>query len=52
MEGTNKKIKALKRQAYCYWDQEFFKLRILEIHEAKYVFLDEPFLLGEITFTS
>ena len=36
MEGTSKKIKTLKRQAYGYRDQEFFKLRILGIHEAKY----------------
>ena len=36
MEGTNNKIKTLKRQAYGYRDQEFFKLRILGIHEAKY----------------
>ena len=26
MEGTNNKIKTLKRQAYGYRDQEFFKL--------------------------
>ena len=36
MEGTNNKIKTLKRQAYGYRDQAFFKLRILGIHEAKY----------------
>ena len=36
MEGTNNKIKVMKRQAYGYRDQEFFKLRILAIHEAKY----------------
>ena len=30
------KIKTLKRQAYGYQDQEFFKLRILGIDEAKY----------------
>ena len=35
MEGTNNKIKTLKRQAYGHRDQEFFKLRILGIHEAK-----------------
>ncbi len=35
MEGTNSKIKTLKRQAYGYQDQEFFKLRILGIDEAK-----------------
>ncbi len=36
MEGTNNKIKTMKRQAYGYRDQEYFKLRILSIHEAKY----------------
>lgn len=36
MEGTNNKIKTMKRQAYGYRDMEFFKLRILGIHESKY----------------
>ena len=36
MEGANNKIKVLKRRAYGYRDMEFFKLRILAIHEAKY----------------
>jgi transposase len=36
MEGTNNKIKTLKRMAYGYRDMEFFKLRIMAIHEAKY----------------
>ena len=36
MEGTNNKIKALKRMAYGYRDRDFFKLRIPAIHEAKY----------------
>jgi transposase len=36
LEGTNNKIKTLKRQAYGFRDQEFFKLKILAIHEAKY----------------
>jgi Transposase and inactivated derivatives len=36
IEGTNNKIKTLKRQAYGYRDTEFFKLRIMGIHEAKY----------------
>ena len=30
------KIKTMKRQAYGFRDQEFFKLRILAIHETKY----------------
>lgn len=38
LEGTNNKIKVLKRMAYGYRDLEFFKLRILGIHEAKYAF--------------
>ena len=36
MEGTNNKIKTMKRQAYGFRDLEFFKLKILGIHETKY----------------
>jgi transposase len=36
LEGTNNKITRLKRQAYGFRDLEFFKLKIMEIHEAKY----------------
>jgi transposase len=36
MEGTNNKIKTMKRQAYGFRDHEFFKLKILAIHETKY----------------
>jgi transposase len=36
MEGTNNKIKTRKRQAYGFRDKEFFELKILAIHEAKY----------------
>ncbi len=36
MEGTNNKIKTMKRQAYGFRDQEFFKLKILALHETKY----------------
>src|SRR5512142_2911123 len=36
MEGTNNKIKTMKRQAYGFRDREFFKLKILAIHESKY----------------
>ena len=36
LEGTNNKIKTMKRQAYGYRDLEFFKLKILAIHQAKY----------------
>jgi transposase len=35
MEGTNNKIKTMKRQAYGFRDIEFFKLKILAIHESK-----------------
>ncbi len=37
MEGTNNMIKTMKRQAYGFRDQELFKLKILAIHESKYV---------------
>jgi transposase len=36
LEGTNNKIKTMKRQAYGFRDLDFFKLKILAIHEAKY----------------
>ncbi len=36
LEGTNNKIQTMKRQAYGFRDHEFFKLKILAIHEAKY----------------
>jgi transposase len=36
LEGTNNKIKTMKRQAYGFRDTEFFKLKILAIHETKY----------------
>lgn len=36
LEGLNNKIKVLKRQAYGYRDNEFFKLKIYAIHQSKY----------------
>ena len=36
LEGTNNKIKTMKRQAYGFRDAEFFKLKIYAIHETKY----------------
>jgi transposase len=36
LEGTNNKIKTMKRQAYGFRDLEFFKLKILAIHETRY----------------
>jgi transposase len=37
LEGTNNKIKTMKRQAYGFRDDmEFFKLKIMAIHETKY----------------
>ena len=35
LEGTNNKIKVLKRMAYGYRDAAFFALRLLFIHETK-----------------
>lgn len=37
LEGTNNKIKVLKRTAYGFRDQEFFKLKILALHESRRV---------------
>jgi len=36
LEGTNNKIKTMKRQAYGFRDPEFLKLKILSIHKTKY----------------
>lgn len=36
LEGTNNKIKTLKRQAYGFRDQEFFRLKIFAMHRARY----------------
>ena len=35
LEATNNKIKLLQRQAYGFRDHEFFKLKILGLHETK-----------------
>lgn len=37
LEGTNTKIKLLQRKAYGFRDREFFKLRILALHNTRYV---------------
>jgi transposase len=36
LEGTNTKIQLMKRQAYGFRDSEFFKLKILGLHETKH----------------
>ena len=36
LEGTNNKIKLLQRQAFGYRDKEFFKLRLLGLHQSKH----------------
>ncbi|MDX9755738.1 MAG: transposase, partial [bacterium] len=36
LEGTNNKIKTIKRQAYGYRDREFFKLKIMSLHQCTY----------------
>jgi transposase len=36
LEGTNNKIKTMKRQAYGFRDHEFFKLKILALHRTTY----------------
>jgi transposase len=36
LEGTNTKIQAIKRQAYGFRDHEFFKAKILGLHETKH----------------
>ena len=39
LEGLNNKIKTMKRQAYGFRDQEYFKLKILAIHRSRYALL-------------
>ena len=36
LEGTNNKIKTMKRQAYGFRDPEFLRLKILGIHQTEY----------------
>ncbi len=36
LEGTNNKIKTMQRKAYGYRDMEFFKLKLMALHETKY----------------
>ncbi|MCP4719862.1 MAG: ISL3 family transposase [Desulfobacteraceae bacterium] len=36
LEGTNNKIKTLKRQAYGFRDREYFKLKLKALHRTKY----------------
>ncbi len=35
LEGTNTKIRVMQRQAYGFRDQEFFQLKIYQLHETK-----------------
>lgn len=39
LEGTNNKIKTMKRQAYGFRDQEFFKLKIYALHQSEYALI-------------
>jgi len=36
LEGTNTKIRVLQRQAYGFRNTEFFKLKIMALHQTKY----------------
>jgi transposase len=36
LEGTNNKIKTMKRQAYGFRDDEYFMLKIFALHETRY----------------
>lgn len=36
LEGTNNKIKTMKRQAYGFRDHEYFALKLYALHESKY----------------
>jgi transposase len=39
VEGTNNKINTMKRQDYGFRDNEFFKLKIMALDQAKYVLI-------------
>jgi transposase len=39
LEGTNNKIKTMKRQAYGFRDKEFFKLKIMALHLTRYTLI-------------
>ena len=39
LEGINNKIKTMKRQSYGFRDMEFFRLKILGIHETEYALI-------------
>lgn len=39
LEGTNNKIKTLQRQSYGFRDKEFFKLKIMAIHQSEYALI-------------
>ena len=36
LEGTNNKIKTMQKQAYGFRDMDFFKLKIMVLHQTKY----------------
>lgn len=38
LEGINNKIKTMKRKAYGYRDMDFFKLKLLSLHDSTYPF--------------
>ena len=38
LEGINNKIKTMKRQAYGYRDMDFFRLKLLSLHDSTYPF--------------
>ena len=39
LEGLNNKIKTLKRQSYGFRNQNYFKVKILAIHQSRYTFV-------------
>jgi transposase len=39
LEGTNNKIKTMQRQSYGFRDKEFYKLKILALHQSRYALI-------------
>ena len=46
MEGINRKIRGLLASAFGFRDDDFLKLRLYALHEAKFTFVGKPVLFG------
>ena len=53
LEGTNNKIKTMKRQAYGFRDHEFFRLKILGIHrnQVRFSRMNQNSMIWAVSWT-